>query len=1669
MKKSTFLAVFITALLLFGFNQVGWGQAPATQAHDITFASVTGTGMTASWTNGDGTNRVVLINTTNSFSAPVDGTDPVANPVYGGSGEQVVYNGNGSSVSVTGLSYNTFYWFRVFEYNGTALTTLYNTSTGFINPFYQVTSPAGTLCGTKTVGVGGDYPTLTAAVADLNTKELCGALDLMLTDATYPGETFPIVINYNASSSSVNTITVKPAAGISPTIICNTANAAIILNAANYVVIDGSNQVGGSSKDLTLSNTYAGDVTNSVVLLKDITYRAVTNSTIKNCIINGNSTVVSSYAINMNNEVGEVFNNITITNNTIKNAKVGIRLISAKNNIISANIIGDAVDPLTKGGIEMSYCDSTFVLGNDIFGEIAGNLIRDKVGINMGVEMTNSKIRNNKIHDFYYNGTDGYGCWGINYNGEANSITEISNNLIFNIKSTGALPSNGSYWLPSGIRIVSGGNIQIYFNSINMTGNVLGTLAQSNFAGASACLAIDNGVTNLDARNNIFKNSMTTADGTGANKTYGLLLYSAFTAFANIDNNDYYINGMDPKIAYLAGGDVNTLTDWQTITSKDANSVSTNPGFISSIDLHASLVGPNNKGIAISGISVDYAGVTRSDPPDMGAYEYSMFPSVTTDIATGVTATGVVLNGSVNANNESATGNFEYGLTTAYGSTIAWAPSPATGSASTLVSSTLTGLLPNTTYHFRVNGTTIAGLANGSDLSFTTDAIPAVVTTNNASNIDLTSAQLNGTVTANYAATDVSFEWGLTTSYGNTVAATPATVNGVSATPVLANLTGLSENTTYHYRCVGVNLAGTTNGDDLTFKTLCTLPFATGIITGSATVCQGQTSVTYTVPDIANATSYVWTLPTGAVGTSSSNSITVDFGLTAVSGNITVTGHNDCGDGTVSTLAIAVNPLPSLADVITGLATVCQGQAAVTYTVPVIANAISYIWTLPTGATGTSSTNSISVDFGLTAVSGNITVTGHNDCGDGTVSTLAITVNPLPSLADVITGSATVCQGQAAVTYTVPAIASATSYIWTLPAGATGTSSTNSINVDFGLTAVSGNVTVTGHNDCGDGTVSTLAIAVNPLPSLADVITGLATVCQGQAAVTYTVPAIANATSYIWTLPAGATGTSSTNSITVDFGLTAVSGNITVSGHNDCGDGTVSTLAIAVNPLPSLADVITGSPTVCQGQSAVTYTVPVIANATSYIWTLPTGATGTSSTNSITVDFGSTAVSGNITVAGHNDCGDGTVSTLAITVNPLPTLADVITGSATVCQGEAAVTYTVPAIANATSYVWTLPTGATGTSSTNSITVDFGSTAVTGNITVTGHNDCGDGTVSTLAITVNPLPSLADVITGLTTVCQGQTSVTYTVPDIANATSYVWTLPTGATGTSSTNSITVDFSSTAVSGNIIVAGHNDCGDGTVSTLAITVNPLPSLADVITGSAIVCLGQTSVTYTVPAIASATSYIWTLPAGAVGTSSTNSITVDFGSTAVSGNITVAGHNDCGDGTVSTLAITVNPIPPTPVISQTENTLSSDATAGNQWYWNGVMLTDATAQTYIPLHTGSYSVNVTLSGCSSELSNIIEVVFTGVVENVTAHNVSTYPNPSHGHFTLSITSAKPEVYDLRILNPLGITVYQRNSLFVNGTLKEDVELRNLPLGVYSVVLNTVDRQIIRKIVID
>jgi len=270
------------------------------------------------------------------------------------------------------------------------------------------------------------------------------------------------------------------------------------------------------------------------------------------------------------------------------------------------------------------------------------------------------------------------------------------------------------------------------------------------------------------------------------------------------------------------------------------------------------------------------------------------------------------------------------------------------------------------------------------------------VATNAASDITFTSATLNGVVS--YIGTDP------VTSYGfcwNTTGAPTVADNKVDkgATNVVSafsnTMTDLTEGTKYYVRAYVTDKFGTIYGNQVSFTTQ-SIPDDAGSIVGATNVCQGQDSVIYTVPLIKNASAYSWTLPAGAVGTSSTNSIIVKYDRNAVSGNVTVKGHNEWFDGQASVLAVTVNALPVNAGVISGDGTVCTGDNAFQYTVAPIDNASSYTWTLPTGATGTSTTNTIAVKFTKDAVSGNISVNGHNDCGDGEISTLPVTVNQSP-------------------------------------------------------------------------------------------------------------------------------------------------------------------------------------------------------------------------------------------------------------------------------------------------------------------------------------------------------------------------------------------------------------------------------------------------------------------------------------------------------------------------------------------------------------------------------------------------------------------------------------------------------------------------------------------------
>jgi len=94
------------------------------------------------------------------------------------------------------------------------------------------------------------------------------------------------------------------------------------------------------------------------------------------------------------------------------------------------------------------------------------------------------------------------------------------------------------------------------------------------------------------------------------------------------------------------------------------------------------------------------------------------------------------------------------------------------------------------------------------------------VTTAAATDVTTTGATLNGTVNPNGLSTTASFEWGLTTSYGQTTAG-QSMGSGSAALPLSAALTDLVPCTTYHYRVTATSAGGTVTGEDASFRTTC--------------------------------------------------------------------------------------------------------------------------------------------------------------------------------------------------------------------------------------------------------------------------------------------------------------------------------------------------------------------------------------------------------------------------------------------------------------------------------------------------------------------------------------------------------------------------------------------------------------------------------------------------------------------------------------------------------------------------------------------------------------------------------------------------------------------------------------------------------------------------------
>ncbi|MEI2748086.1 MAG: hypothetical protein V9E88_04940 [Ferruginibacter sp.] len=320
------------------------------------------------------------------------------------------------------------------------------------------------------------------------------------------------------------------------------------------------------------------------------------------------------------------------------------------------------------------------------------------------------------------------------------------------------------------------------------------------------------------------------------------------------------------------------------------------------------------------------------------------------------------------------------------------------------------------------------------------------------------------------------------------------------------------------------------------------------------------------------------------------DSITVTIGtgfLSSPNKLIKVRALSTCGNSSEKFFYLAAQ-LPSTPSPITASsANSCQSIAngtPITYTIPKVPGATSYSWsgfttamqvTHPNGA-GINDTLVEIVFLNTLAPVSVISVRSVNDCGTSGARSFTINRNP-PSTPGLISGPTNICPFIAPnggiATYSVSAVSNATGYAWILPNNVTDIAGqgTNTISFKYPATAISETISVFASNGCGSS-VSPRSLSVTRLnpatPGIIDVIQVQSCPNRRYSYTLATMPS--NASSVLWTVPAGATLVSGngTTSILVDYPPTAVNGVVTVTGVSNCGNSTTRSVQVKLPVCP---------------------------------------------------------------------------------------------------------------------------------------------------------------------------------------------------------------------------------------------------------------------------------------------------------------------------------------------------------------------------------------------------------------------------------------------------------------------------------------------------------------------
>lgn len=446
----------------------------------------------------------------------------------------------------------------------------------------------------------------------VNTEGLTANSNLMITADL--DESFDSLTIDRDDLTESTALTIKPAAGVSPTVEVQggPGGDGIWIKGTDYVTIDGSNEPGGSTRDLTLTSSdttfsamiYANESMNTTIANTNITYTGGDGASA--IVADGGAASTENLTVH-NNVIGSV-------NGDFDNGvgSWGTSSFPAMNTTVSGNEIYASYR-----GITTWYSNGNEFIGNKIIVSSPAENKSRYAGIYLAINLGTTNIIGNEISGLSVNRTAAAGAGysaGVLFNASIGTVNVINNTISAeNFNNAGDASGNNVFGIAFDNAAGNSTNA-IYHNTV--------LISSSDETGIHAAFG-SQGQTSTgqiwDLKNNIFSVEQ---DADNAHAIYWPI---ASADNLEADYNNYYVSGSSANLGYFNASATVALSNWQTASGNDMNTTNVSVEFTSDTDLRlagASVGDEDLAGIPLATVTDDIDGNERSaTAPYKGAFE----------------------------------------------------------------------------------------------------------------------------------------------------------------------------------------------------------------------------------------------------------------------------------------------------------------------------------------------------------------------------------------------------------------------------------------------------------------------------------------------------------------------------------------------------------------------------------------------------------------------------------------------------------------------------------------------------------------------------------------------------------------------------------------------------------------------------------------------------------------------------------------------------------------------------------------------------------------------------------------------------------------------------------------------------------------------------------------